>query len=81
MVGLAPQTIRLVKDLLRSYVATGKTVLMSTHTLAVAEEIADRIGVMRHGRQVFEGSLGELKSEMVGPAQSLEDIYLSLMDG
>ena len=81
MVGLDPQSIRLVKDLLRSYVATGKTVLMSTHTLAVAEDIADRIGVMRHGRQVFEGSLGELKSEMVGPAQSLEDIYLSLMDG
>ncbi|MDC0934719.1 ABC transporter ATP-binding protein [Pirellulales bacterium] len=80
MVGLDPQSIRLVKDLLRNYVAAGKTVLMSTHTLGVAEEIADRIGVMRQGRQVFEGSLCELKSAMVRSDKSLEEIYLSLMD-
>lgn len=81
MVGLDPQSIRLVKDLLRNYVAAGKTVLMSTHTLGIAEEISDRIGVMRRGRRVYEGCLADLRGEATGAGQSLEDKYLSLMEG
>ena len=55
--------------------------LMSTHTLAVAEEIADRVGVMRNGKVVFEGSVEELRSAIPGAGQSLESLYLALMDG
>ena len=60
MVGLDPHSIRLVKDLLRSYATEGKVVLMSTHTLTVAEEIADRVGVMYAGRMVEIAETREL---------------------
>lgn len=78
MVGLDPQSIRLVKDLLRREADAGMCVLMSTHTLAAAEEISDRIGVMREGDMVFEGTLQQLRDGLAGPADSLESLYLSL---
>lgn len=80
MVGLDPHSIRLVKDLLRTYAHAGKIVLMSTHTLAVAEEIADRVGVMRNGRVVFDGRVEELRQLNPDAGQSLESLYLALMD-
>jgi ABC-2 type transport system ATP-binding protein len=80
MVGLDPHSIRLVKDLLRSYASEGKVVLMSTHTLTVAEEIADRVGVMRGGRVMFDGRVDELRSTIPGAGKSLESLYLALMD-
>jgi len=80
MVGLDPHSIRLVKDLLKSYAASGKVVLMSTHTLTVAEEIANRVGVMKSGKVVFEGRVEELRSAIPGAGQSLESLYLALMD-
>ncbi len=79
MVGLDPPNIRLVKDLLKSYSEAGKVVLMSTHTLAVAEEIADRVGVMRNGKVVFEGKMDELRAAVPDGGQSLESLYLALM--
>jgi ABC-2 type transport system ATP-binding protein len=80
MVGLDPHSIRLVKDLLKTYAESGKVVLMSTHTLTVAEEIADRVGVMRNGKIVFEGRVEDLRSSIPGAGQSLESLYLALMD-
>ncbi|HEY6565114.1 MAG TPA: ABC transporter ATP-binding protein, partial [Pirellulaceae bacterium] len=56
MVGLDPRSMRLVKDLLRQRARQGGTVFLSTHTLAMAEEIADRIGVIHHGRLRFVGT-------------------------
>jgi ABC-2 type transport system ATP-binding protein len=79
MVGLDPHSIRLVKDLLKSYADSGKVVLMSTHTLTVAEEIAHRVGVMKNGKVVFEGKVEELRSSIPGAGQSLESLYLALM--
>ena len=81
MVGLDPQSIRLVKDLLRSYVVQGKTVLMSTHTLSIAEEIADRVAVMRTGQLMFHGPITELSGIMPDAGRSLEALYLALMEG
>jgi ABC-2 type transport system ATP-binding protein len=80
MVGLDPHSIRLVKDLLKTYAESGKVVLMSTHTLTVAEEIADRVGVMRNGKIVFEGRVEDLRSSIPGAGQSLESLYLALMN-
>ena len=80
MVGLDPQSIRLVKDLLRSYANSGKTVLMSTHTLAIAEEIADRVAVMKDGKLLFEGDVKTLREELLGAELSLEELYLKLME-
>ncbi len=79
MVGLDPHSIRLVKDLLKSYAESGKVVLMSTHTLTVAEEIADRVGVMKNGKIVFEGKVDELRMSLPGGGESLESLYLALM--
>ena len=80
MVGLDPHSIRLVKDLLKSYSEEGKVVLMSTHTLQVAEEIADRVGVMRQGKVVFEGRVDELRTAIPDGGQTLESLYLALMN-
>ena len=58
----------------------GKVVLMSTHTLQVAEQIADRVGVMRNGKVVFEGRVDELRSAIPNAGHSLESLYLALMN-
>lgn len=79
LVGLDPHSIRLVKDLLRKEVDQGLSVLMSTHTLAVAEEIADRVGVMCRSRLIFVGTVDELREQHGASARSLESIYLQLM--
>jgi ABC-2 type transport system ATP-binding protein len=80
MVGLDPQSIRLVKDLLRTEVRAGLCVFMSTHTLAAAEEIADRIGVMRQSKLLFVGTVNELRQLHPSTDQSLESLYLHMMN-
>jgi ABC-2 type transport system ATP-binding protein len=80
LIGLDPHSIRLVKDLLRREVAGGMCVLMSTHTLTAAEEIADRVGIMNHGNLMFDGSLEQLRQQFPGRQQSLEDMYLALTE-
>jgi ABC-2 type transport system ATP-binding protein len=79
MVGLDPHSSRLVKDLMRRRAQAGACILMSTHTLSAAEEVADRIGVMHEGRLLFDGTLDELRGRVAGDEQSLEDLYLSLV--
>ncbi len=79
MVGLDPRSMRLVKDLLRDRVRHGCTVFMSTHTLAVAEEIADRIGVMNNGRLQFLGTVDQLRHQLSSD-ESLEQLFLTLTE-
>jgi ABC-2 type transport system ATP-binding protein len=81
MVGLDPRSVRMVKDLLRDQAAAGRTILMSTHTLAVAEEIADRIGILHLGRLNFLGTVGELRRQLASPDESLEGLFLGLTGG
>lgn len=80
MVGLDPRSMRVVKDLLRAEARRGTTVFMSTHTLSIAEEIADRIGVIDHGRLLFLGTVNELRSHLSLGDQSLEHLYLALTE-
>jgi ABC-2 type transport system ATP-binding protein len=80
-VGLDPRSVRAVKDRLRDRAAAGTTVFMSTHTLAIAEEIAGRIGIMDHGRLHFLGTVGELRSELASHHASLERLFLELTSG
>jgi ABC-type multidrug transport system ATPase subunit len=54
---------------------------MSTHTLAVAEEIADRIGIMDQGRLHFLGTVGELQRELASHHTALEPLFLELTSG
>jgi ABC-2 type transport system ATP-binding protein len=77
MVGLDPKSARLVKDLLRARATAGAAVFMSTHTLEVAEQVADRIAIVDHGRLVSCGTLAELRAamQMQGP---LEEMFLRI---
>lgn len=77
MIGLDPRTVRTVKDLFRKRVEAGGTVFMSTHTLDVAESIADRIAIINHGRIVACGTLAELR-DAAATEHRLEDIFLEL---
>ncbi len=77
MVGLDPRTARTVKDIFLEWARAGRTVFMSTHTLEVAEAIADRIAIINHGRIVAYGTLAELKAK-AAHEHRLEDIFLEL---
>ena len=78
MVGLDPRSARIVKDLLEDRTREGMTVFMSTHTLALAEEMADRVGIMVRGQLRFLGTVGELQKQMSLESTSLEQLYLEL---
>jgi ABC-2 type transport system ATP-binding protein len=80
-VGLDPRNIRRVKDYLRRRAHDdGLTVFMSTHTLALAEELADRVGIIHRGKLLCLGSVAEIKALARRPG-SLEDVFLELTDG
>jgi ABC-2 type transport system ATP-binding protein len=77
MVGLDPQHARIVKDTLKERSRTGMTVFLSTHQLSVAEELADRIGIIHKGRLIAVGSPDDLRKQS-GEAGALEQVFLSL---
>lgn len=79
MVGLDPQSARVIKTLLREQVAEGKSVFLSTHTLSVAEELADRIGVIHKGELLFHGSITELRAKLQRDG-NLEDLFLKITE-
>jgi ABC-2 type transport system ATP-binding protein len=80
MIGLDPHSIRLVKTLLRSEVDAGMCVLMSTHTLTAAEEMANRVGIMHYGHLLYDGSIEQLRKQLSADGQSLEAMYLALTE-
>jgi len=81
MVGMDPMGARMLKTLLRSFTDAGKTIFMSTHSLEVAEELCDRIGIILGGKLIAHGSLDELRrqaGQKAGNQDRLEDIFLKL---
>ena len=79
MVGLDPRAARLLKDLFREFTNRGGTVLMSTHTLEIAEALCDRIAIIQGGKIVAHGTMDELrKKHDVG---ALEDLFMRLTGG
>ena len=78
MVGLDPQHARVVKDVLKERSLKGMTVLVSTHQLSVAEEMADRIGIIHDGKLIAVGTREELRQQS-GASGPLEDIFLTLI--
>ena len=77
MVGLDPQHARVVKDVLKERSLAGMTVFVSTHQLSVAEEMADRIGIIHQGRLVAVGTREELR-RLSGASGPLEQSFLAL---
>lgn len=80
MVGLDPQHARVVKDILKERSREGMTVFVSTHQLSLAEEMADRIGIIHQGRLVAVGTRDELR-QLSGASGPLEDAFLALTSG
>ncbi|MGE0352730.1 MAG: ABC transporter ATP-binding protein [Gemmatimonadales bacterium] len=81
MVGLDPRSARLLKQLLRQFVNRGGTVLMSTHTLEVAETMCDRIAIIQNGRIAADGTMEELRAQTASDGMSLEDLFLKITGG
>ena len=77
MVGLDPHHARVVKDILKERSLRGMTVFLSTHQLSVAEEMADRIGIIHQGKLVAVGTREELHRQS-GMAGALEKTFLML---
>jgi ABC-2 type transport system ATP-binding protein len=80
LIGLDPHSIRLVKNLLRDEAAAGMSILMSTHTLSAAEQIAHRVGIMRYGKLIYEGTVSQLRQTLNAHDDSLEALYLTLTE-
>lgn len=81
MVGLDPKSARLLKDIFRQFVDRGGTVLMSTHTLEVAETMCDRIAIIQTGKIVAQGTMAELREQTAAGDASLEELFLKLTGG
>jgi ABC-2 type transport system ATP-binding protein len=77
LIGLDPHSIRMIKDLLRAKVRDGMTILLTTHILALAQDIADRIGIISGGKLIALGKMSELQAQF-GSNGTLEDIFLKL---
>ena len=81
MVGLDPKAARLLKDIFKQFVGRGGTVLMSTHTLEVAEAMCDRIAIIQNGKIIARGTMAELREQTATGEASLEDLFLKLTGG
>ena len=81
MVGLDPKSARLLKQIFRSFVARGGTVLMSTHTLEIVEEMCDRVGIIRQGELVACGTIDDLRRSANDGNAGLEELFLRLTGG
>ncbi len=79
MVGLDPRAIRVVKNLFVEHTRNGGTVFMSTHTLDIAEAVADQIGIIHRGELIAVGTLDELRAQ-ARRQHSLEEIFLQLTE-
>lgn len=81
MVGLDPAGIRMMKKLFRDLAEKGTTLFMSTHTLSVAENICDRIGVIHKGKLIAIGTVEDLKDSARVEEGDLEKVFLILTEG
>ncbi len=77
MVGLDPKMAKIVKDLFKDYVKKQEAaIFVSTHTLSLAEEICDEIGIINKGEIIYKGNLENLKMQM--HKHNLEELYLEI---
>ncbi len=80
MVGLDPIHARIVKQELKERSLKGMTVLMSTHLLNIAEELADRIGILNHGKLLALGTMEELRNQNTNGTRGLEEMFFEMVE-
>ena len=78
MVGLDPKGARTIKNLFRSLAKAGTTVFLSTHSISVAEEVCDRIGIIQKGHLIASGSMADIYRLTRVHDSNLEDVFLEL---
>jgi len=78
MVGLDPQSAALVKKILREKSSEGTSVFMSTHSLHVAEELCNRIGIIKNGKMIFDGDKARVESLKSSHNSDFESLFLEL---
>jgi ABC-2 type transport system ATP-binding protein len=81
MVGLDPHGAKLLKDRFRSYAEEGMSILLSTHSLNVAEEVADRLAIINQGKILTTGTLEEIRALTGSREEGLEEMFLQLTAG
>ena len=81
MVGLDPRGARLIKDVFRKMSSRGVGILMSTHTLEVAEEMCDRISIILRGKIIAHGTVADLRATAGGTDDQLTSVFLKLTGG
>jgi len=81
MVGLDPAGMRMVRDLFKNLAREGTTLFMSTHTLSVAEDVCDRIGIIHKGLLIATGTTEELRLRAQVQEGDLEEVFLILTEG
>ena len=78
MIGLDPAGIKMVKRLFRELAESGVTFFISTHTLSIAQDLCDRIGIIQKGKLIAIGTLDDLKIQAHASSGDLEDVFLKL---
>ncbi|MCU0597841.1 MAG: ABC transporter ATP-binding protein [Desulfobacterales bacterium] len=78
MVGLDPAGIKMVKTLFKELADTGVSFFISTHTLSIAQDLCDQIGIIRRGRLIAKGTLNDLQVHAGATSGDLEDVFLKL---
>ncbi|HQN66324.1 MAG TPA: ABC transporter ATP-binding protein [Smithellaceae bacterium] len=79
MVGLDPEAVRMVRDILKGLARQNVTVFVSTHTLSLAEDLCDRIGVIHKGTLLAQGTVAELNLAAKTGEARLEEVFLTLV--
>ncbi|RIL05758.1 MAG: ABC transporter [Proteobacteria bacterium] len=78
MVGLDPHGAKMLKEALKRYALQGMSILLSTHSLNVAEEVSDRLAIIHRGTVITTGTLQEIKHQSGNIEYDLEEIFLEL---
>jgi ABC-2 type transport system ATP-binding protein len=79
-VGLDPKSVKLAKNFFKQLIAADKTVFLTTHTLSVAQDLCDRIAIIRLGEIVALGNMNELQRRASMPGNNLEEIFLKITE-
>ncbi len=79
-VGLDPRSVKLAKDFFKSLIKKGKTVFLTTHTLSVAQDLCDRIAIIRNGEIAALGTMAELQKRASLPGNDLETVFLKITE-
>lgn len=79
IVGLDPESAEISLDLFSDFAKSGGSVFLATHTLSAAQKICDKIGLLKEGELVVEGTLEELYKKVSIPEKNLEHLYFKLV--